>query len=110
VISGATLRELRLRAGRKQADVATAAGIPASVLSAYERGRRDPGLQAVSRILDALGLQVRFVPRLDPAEQARILVQVLELAEALPYEPEPLAKPRWGTTSGWSGCSGLRAD
>ena len=82
MISGATLRELRIRAGRKQAEVATAAGIPASVLSAYERGHRDPGLQAVSRILDALGLEVRFVPRLDPPEQGRILVQVLELAEA----------------------------
>lgn len=95
MISGATLRELRLRAGRKQADVAAAAGIPASVLSAYERGHREPGLQAVSRIIDALGLQVRFVPQLDAEEQGRILVQVLELAEALPYEPRPLAKARW---------------
>lgn len=95
MISGATLRELRLRAGRKQADVAKAAGIPGSVLSAYERGHRDPGLQVVSRIIEALNLDVRFVPRLDPAEQGRILVQVLELAEALPYEPRPLAKARW---------------
>ena len=110
MISGATLRVLRIRAGRKQAEVATAAGIPASVLSAYERGHRDPGLQAVSRILDALGLEVRFVPRLDPAEQGRILVQVLELAEALPYEPEPLAKPRWGMTSGWSDSAGSLSD
>lgn len=100
MISGATLRELRLRAGRKQADVAKAAGIPASVLSAYERGHRDPGLQLVSRIVDAHNLDVRFVPRLDPAEQGRILVQVLELAEALPYEPEPLAKARWGIVTG----------
>ena len=95
MISGATLRELRLRAGRKQADVAAAAGIPASVLSAYERGHREPGLQAVSRIIDALGFQVRFVPQLDPNVQARALEEVLGLAEALPYEPEPLAKARW---------------
>ena len=94
MISGATLRELRLRAGRKQADVAAAAGIPASVLSAYERGHREPGLQAVSRIVDALGFQVRFVPQLDPNVQARALEEVLALAEALPYEPHPLAKAR----------------
>lgn len=70
------------------------------MLSAYERGHRDPGLQVVSRIIEALNLDVRFVPRLDPAEQGRILVQVLELAEALPYEPEPLAKARWGNVTG----------
>ena len=94
MISGATLRELRLRAGRKQADVAAAAGIPASVLSAYERGHREPGVQVASRIIDALGFQVRFVPQLDAHAQAKALEQVLGLAEALPYKPRPLAKAR----------------
>lgn len=94
MISGATLRRLRLRAGLSQVEAAEAAGIPASVLSAYERGRRQPGLDVVSRIIDALGLKVRFEPALDPNVQARRLVEVLTLAEALPYRPRPLAKAR----------------
>lgn len=94
MLSGATLRRLRLRAGLTQVEVAEAAGIPASVLSAYERGRRQPGLDVVSRIIDALGLRVRFEPAPDPGVQARRLVEVLTLAEALPYRPRPLAKAR----------------
>ena len=94
MLSGATLRRLRLRAGLTQVVVAEAAGIPASVLSAYERGRRQPGHDVVSRIIDALGLRVRFEPAPDPEMQARRLVEVLTLAEALPYRPRPLAKAR----------------
>jgi transcriptional regulator with XRE-family HTH domain len=74
--------------------VAAAAGIPASVLSAYERGRRQPSVGAASRILDTLGYSVKFDFVLDPAEQARRLRDVLELAEALPYRPRPLASAR----------------
>ena len=94
MISGDTLRELRRRTGRTQIDVAVAAGLPASVLSAYERGRRQPGLETVSRLLEVLGFRVEFVPLLDPRVQARRLEDVLGLAEALPYQPRPLAKAR----------------
>jgi transcriptional regulator with XRE-family HTH domain len=94
VITGATLRELRHRAGRSQSDVAAAVGIPATVLSAYERERRQPGIETASRIIDELGFHVRFVPRTDPEVQARRLVEVLTLAEALPYRPRPLASAR----------------
>lgn len=94
MITGEILATLRRRAGRTQADVAEATGIPASVLSAYERGRRQPSLAIASRIIDALGYSVKFDFVLDPAEQARRLRDVLELAEALPYEPRPLAAAR----------------
>ena len=94
MVSGATLHQLRLRTGRSQADVAAQVGIPASVLSAYERGRRQPGLDIAGRIIDALGYQIHLVPRLDPEVQARKLVDVLTLAEALPYRPRPPARPR----------------
>ena len=94
MISGETLATLRRRAGRSQAEVAEAVGIPASVLSAYERGRRQPSLGNASRIIEALGYSVKFDFVLDPAEQARRLHDVLELAEALPYEPRPLASAR----------------
>lgn len=35
------------------------------------------------------------VRHLDPEVQARKLVEVLTLAEALPYRPRPLATARW---------------
>ena len=94
MITGETLAMLRHRTGRTQADVAAAVGIPATVLSAYERGRRQPSLAIASRLVDALGYAVKFDFVLDPAEQARRLREVLELAEALPYTPRPLAGAR----------------
>jgi transcriptional regulator with XRE-family HTH domain len=94
VISGDTLATLRRRTGRTQAEVARAVGIPATVLSAYERGRRQPSLAIASRIIDSLGYSVKFEFVLDPVEQARRLREVLELAEALPYQPRPLAMAR----------------
>ena len=94
MFTGATLRILRLRTGRRQAEVAAEVGLPASVLSAYERGRRQPGLEIASRIVDALGYRVEFTPQLDPTVQARRLEDVLTLAEQLPYRPRPMATAR----------------
>ena len=94
MITGDVLAALRRRTGRTQVDVASATGIPASVLSAYERGRRQPSLATATRIIDTLGYSVVFNFVLDPAEQARRLHDVLELAEALPYQPRPLASAR----------------
>lgn len=94
MFTGELLADLRRRVGRTQADVAAAVGIPAPVLSAYERGRRQPGLAVASRIIDTLGFSVKFDLVLDPAEQARRLSDVLALAEALPYAPRPLASAR----------------
>jgi transcriptional regulator with XRE-family HTH domain len=94
VLSGDTLRSLRLRAGRTQADVAAAVGIPATVLSAYERGRRQPGLETAGRIIEVLGYRIEFVRGLDPAVQDRRLRDALSLAEQLPYRPRPMAKAR----------------
>lgn len=89
------LRSLRARTGRTQVEVARAAGIPATVLSAYERGRREPSFAAVAHLIEVLGYRLECVARLDPTEQGRKLVEVLELAEALPYEPRELAHARW---------------
>ena len=94
MISGSTLRRLRLRAGLRQQDVAAAGGIPATVLSAYERGRRQPGLEVAGRIIEALGFRVRFEPLLDPAAQGSKLEDVLALAEALPFRPRPMPVAR----------------
>lgn len=92
---GDELLALRLRSGRSQADVAAAAGLPAPVLSAYERNRRQPGADVAVRIAAALGYRLSFSRVPDPAVQARRLVDVLTLAEALPYRPRPLGRARW---------------
>lgn len=66
--------------------------MPRSVVNAYVRGKREPGADALGRLAAAGGLELKLVPRKPPvdAERAsRILVQVLELAEALPFRPRP---------------------
>ena len=86
-MAGALLREARARAGLSQAELARRAGVSRSVLSVYESGRREPGSEALARILAAAGYRLDLRPsirRLDDDRAGRILEQVLELAEALP--------------------------
>ena len=81
------LREARRRAGISQAELARRAGIPRSVLSLYESGRRQPSTEALGRLLAAAGFQLRLNAasrQLDAQRAGRILEQVLDLAEALP--------------------------
>jgi transcriptional regulator with XRE-family HTH domain len=91
VTSGAlasTLIESAMRAsGLSQAELARRAGIPRSVLNAYVRGAREPGTEALARVVAAAGRRLRADPalrQLDLERAGRLLVQVLELAEALP--------------------------
>lgn len=52
---GQSLRWLRDRIGRKQYQVAEAAGITKGMLSAYETGRQKPSLETLDKLLDTLG-------------------------------------------------------
>ncbi|MFM8846970.1 MAG: helix-turn-helix domain-containing protein [Actinomycetota bacterium] len=88
------LKDLRRRAGLTQSEVAHRVGIPSTVVSAYERGRREPSFDVVCRLVDAMGFAIHVDGRLDPEVQARKLVDVLLLAEQLPYRSKPLAKAR----------------
>jgi transcriptional regulator with XRE-family HTH domain len=79
--------EIRRRSGLRPAELARRAGLPRSVVSVYEHGRRQPGVDALARLASAGGLQLRLGPSpppVDPQRAARILAQVLDLAEALP--------------------------
>ena len=86
------------RSGLSQAELARRAGMPRSVVNAYVRGKREPGADALARLAAAGGLELtlaRRKPPIDPERASKILVQVLELAEALPFRPRPeLAYPR----------------
>ncbi len=76
--------------GLSQAELARRAGIPRSVLNAYLHGTREPGAETLLRIAAAGGMEVQLAgrkPPVDPERASRILVQVLELAEALPFRP-----------------------
>lgn len=80
--------EIRRLSGLSQAELARRAGLPRSVLNTYLRGRREPGAEALLRIASAAGLELRPVPRRAPVDArraGRLLVQVLELAEELPF-------------------------
>lgn len=84
------LGEVLRESGLSQAELARRTGIPRSVLNVYLRGRREPGAETLLRIAAAGGMDLRLgqrKPALDPERASRILVQVLELAEALPFRP-----------------------
>jgi len=50
----------RDKAGLTQAEVARRAGVPASMVSAYEHGRRQPTLPTLLRLLKAAGYELRM--------------------------------------------------
>lgn len=88
------LRRARRSSGLTQQELARKAGIPQSVLSAYERGRRQPSVAAALRILEAAGFTLRLRPMIDLERNARILADVLDLADRLPKRPRgPLNYP-----------------
>ncbi|MGH9158246.1 MAG: helix-turn-helix domain-containing protein [Acidimicrobiales bacterium] len=57
---GAVLRDARKRARLSQTDLARRAGVPQSVISAYESDRRDPGLRTLTRLVKATGHELRL--------------------------------------------------
>ena len=85
-----TVEHILSESGLSQAELARRAGMPRSVVNAYLKGTREPGADALARLAAAGGFELRLGRRKPPvdAERAgRILVQVLELAEALPFRP-----------------------
>lgn len=86
-VAGELIREIRRESGLRQAELARRAALPRSVVSAYEHGRRQPGVNALARLAAAAGLELRIGPSRIPVNTmraGRILEQVLDLAEALP--------------------------
>jgi len=55
------LRGARLSARLSQTDLARRAGVPQSVVSAYENGRREPSLSTLRRLVESTGNHSTFV-------------------------------------------------
>lgn len=96
--------------GLSQAELARRAGMPRSVVNAYVRAKREPGADALARLAAAAGLELKLARRKPPVDverASRILVQVLELAEALPFRPRPeLGYPRLSDRIAKQGAAG----
>ena len=97
---------MRRRNGLTQLDLARRAGTSQPVISAYERGHRDPTYATLQRLVAAGGEQLLLsaasprtdlVPPADDHEHAARLADVLSLVDAIPPRPprvRPLDVPR----------------
>ena len=103
----ALLRAVRRRAGLTQAELARRAGTSQPVISAYERGHRDPTYETLRRLVAAGGERLvldaapwpvsGLEPPADLHEHGRRLLDVLSLADAVPTRGArrgPLRAPR----------------
>lgn len=55
---GARIKSLRLNKGIKQIELAKMAGISNTYLSDIEKGRTDPSIKTLTKIANALGMEV----------------------------------------------------
>jgi transcriptional regulator with XRE-family HTH domain len=60
---GKALRWLREKAGLRQYETATRAGITKAMLSAYETGKQSPSLESLEKVLDALNADLVSLAR-----------------------------------------------
>ncbi len=58
--AGAVLREARRRSGMSQSELARRAQVSQPVVSAYEGGRREPGMAMLAKLVEASGHRLRI--------------------------------------------------
>ncbi|MGH2854616.1 MAG: helix-turn-helix domain-containing protein [Solirubrobacteraceae bacterium] len=96
-VAAELVTRIRRVSGFSQTELARRSGLDRSALNAYENGRRQPSVAALAQIAEAVGMQLDLAPSRNVAAEehaGRVLAQVLELAEALPYRPrDELAYP-----------------
>ncbi len=88
---GARVRELRRNRGWTLEELAHAAGVHATHLSAVERGKRNPTIGVLAKLADALEVEIASLfgtPSAVPAKSLR--AELRRRAETL--EPEALAR------------------
>jgi len=88
IVAGELVGRIRGQSGLSQTELSHRSGVDRSALNAYEHGRRQPSVAALVRIAAAAGLALDLVPARNAAAEehaGRVLAQVIELAESLPY-------------------------
>lgn len=88
---GHALRWLRDRHGRKQYQVAEAAGITKGMLSAYETGRQRPSLETLEKLLDTLSCDLNDLHN---------AIQIINGRPENIRRREELASGEWGPPGG----------
>jgi transcriptional regulator with XRE-family HTH domain len=87
------IRASRQGAGLTQTELAARSGTSQATISAYEHGAKTPAPETLARVLAAAGMRLVAVPASSAVRvpgagglerRARILAQVLDLAERLP--------------------------
>jgi len=78
------LRAARTRAGLTQQQLARRAGLPASVLSAYENGRREPSAKTFRAVLRAAGTDLAVTDRWDSRRNGTQFEAVMQMTDHLP--------------------------
>jgi transcriptional regulator with XRE-family HTH domain len=90
-IAGLLVARVRRQSGLSQSELARRSGVDRAALNAYEKGRRQPSVAALARIAAAAGMELDLAPAANAAADehaGRVLAQVIELAESLPYRPK----------------------
>jgi transcriptional regulator with XRE-family HTH domain len=79
--AAALLQLARLKAGLTQRELAERAGVPSTMISAYERGKRQPTLDTLLRLLRAAGFDLRM--HLEPYERHDEVLTEMEAARTV---------------------------
>jgi hypothetical protein len=82
-MSGRMVREARKRAGLTQRQLSSKAGIPQETIARIERGRVDPHVGTLDRLLEACGYGLESMPRLGIGIDR---TQIRELLKLTPSE------------------------
>lgn len=78
--AAALLQLARLKSGLSQRALAERAGVPATMISAYERDKRQPTLETLLRLLRAAGFDLRM--QLAPLDDHDAALASLEAARS----------------------------
>jgi transcriptional regulator with XRE-family HTH domain len=74
--SSALIQLARIKAGLSQQQLARRASVPATMISAYERGKREPSLNTLLKLLHAAGFELTM--KLEPYETHDELLEAME--------------------------------
>ena len=95
--AGTVVHSARARSGLTQVELAARVGTSQATISAYEKGRKQPSISTLERLLSACGSRLSVEHGAQPvlvpspaqeARAARTLLDVIALAEALPKRHE----------------------